>query len=71
MTALHHACANGHDEVVTHLLSHGRLLVNKADNNGGTALHWAASGRHATILKQLLAFPSVDSSAVDKVCPFS
>lgn len=71
MTALHHASANGHADVVARLIAESRLLVNATDNSGNTALHWAVDGRHAVIMEQLLAAPSVDPNVADAVCtPF-
>jgi ankyrin repeat protein len=61
-TALHAAALNGHQQVVSALLSHG-AAVNAADALGHTALHLAARGGHECVLSVLLA-ARADTQAV-------
>ncbi|KAJ3278143.1 hypothetical protein HK104_002609, partial [Borealophlyctis nickersoniae] len=42
-TALHYAAANGHLDIVSHILPHLTVHdINKGNEDGSTALHWAA-----------------------------
>ena len=36
-------------------------------NDGETPLHWGVSGRHAAIVRELVAVPGIDINAADKV----
>jgi Ankyrin repeats (many copies) len=47
------ACMYGREEAVAYLADHGADLLDRADS-GATALHWAAGGAHAGIIKLLL-----------------
>ncbi|XP_042498538.1 ankyrin repeat-containing protein At5g02620-like [Macadamia integrifolia] len=55
-TALHVAVIEGRLDVVKILLEKkGEVLVNKADKDGRTALHYAVSNRYKNVLEQLLS----------------
>lgn len=57
-TPIHMACANGHLDVVTYLLSllsfsDAKALVNTVNAEGNTALHWASLNGHLSIVELL------------------
>ena len=60
-----YAARNGHNEVVRALLSAPGIDVNKADNNGGTAVIQAASKGHTEVVRALLAVPGIDVNKAD------
>lgn len=64
-TALTLACASGHNEIVTMLLSRGDIDVNAKDNKRElqTALMWACKKGYESIVKLLLAREDVDVDA--------
>jgi ankyrin repeat protein len=51
-TALHKACANGHLNVVTLLMSNNALFL--PNTNGNTPLHWAALNGHLAVVNALI-----------------
>lgn len=60
-TPIHMAAANGHDEVLQFLLSlisaeEAKVLVNKQNDSGNTALHWAALNDHVKTVEILCDF---------------
>jgi len=74
-TALHFACWTGNEAVVGCLLEAATsvscegALVNLADGNGQSALHYAArqgSEQHAAVIKVLLATPGINANARNK-----
>lgn len=66
MTALHHASANGHADVVARLLADHHLNASILDASGNTALHWASDAGHEEVVRHLVV--SIDPSAVAQVC---
>lgn len=52
-TALHFACANGHADVVSELLTRGAALT--PNEAGNSPLHWACLLGHAPVVELLLA----------------
>ena len=54
-TALMYACANGHREVIEHLLRTYDLDLSLTDNDGSTALYYAAHGGHIEVINVLLS----------------
>jgi ankyrin repeat protein len=52
-TLLHHAVINGDFNALIELLDYGSEK-NAQDDNGWTALHFAAQNRHSTIVMELL-----------------
>ncbi|KAJ4979408.1 hypothetical protein NE237_010188 [Protea cynaroides] len=66
-TALHEAVIEEHPEVVEILLQKkGRELVNKVDENGRTALHYAASQICHSIVQQLLRHDTYSAYQLDE-----
>ncbi|ESW97120.1 hypothetical protein KL918_000730 [Ogataea parapolymorpha] len=60
-TPIHMAAANGHDQVCQYLLrllskGDAQNLVNKQNESGNTALHWAAYNGHTETIKVLCEF---------------
>ncbi|KAK6348997.1 hypothetical protein TWF730_009757 [Orbilia blumenaviensis] len=53
-TALFHAAANGHMEVLNILIENDEIDINAQDIGGGTALHWAALKGREDITSTLL-----------------
>jgi ankyrin repeat protein len=72
-TPFHIACSRGNWPVVHHLLElgrraglddgDGRYRLNQRDQNGETALHWAARSGRRDIVALLLAQPAIDAAA--------
>ncbi len=69
-TPFHIACSRGNWPVVHHLLQllgdqkgEPESQVNQRDQNGETALHWAARSGRCDIVALLLAQPSIDAAA--------
>lgn len=57
-TALHHACLNGHLEVVRLLISHESTQIDMPDIREATPLYLASWAGHAKIVEMLLSHPS-------------
>ncbi|XP_037955613.1 ankyrin repeat and sterile alpha motif domain-containing protein 1B-like [Teleopsis dalmanni] len=55
-SALHHACINGHNDIVRLLLAH-EASPNLPDSRGSSPLHLAAWAGHQEIVKMLLSHP--------------
>ncbi|KAG7831813.1 hypothetical protein KL919_000772 [Ogataea angusta] len=60
-TPIHMAAANGYDQVCQYLLAllskdDAQYLVNKQNESGNTALHWAAYNGHVKTIKVLCEF---------------
>ena len=69
-TCLMRASLNGHTETVRYLLSLPEMDVTQADNNGNTALHMAASWKHAEVVQVLIdAGADVDNRNSDMQTP--
>ena len=72
-TPFHIACSRGNWPVVHHLLElgrraglddgDGRYRLNQRDQNGETALHWAARSGRRDVVELLLAQPAIDAAA--------
>ncbi len=62
---LHHACSEGHLDLVTLLLLDHRFHPQIADEAGCRALHLAAFAGHEKVVRLLLADPRVDPFAKD------
>ena len=69
-TPFHIACSRGNWPVVHHLLQllgdqkgEPESQVNQRDQNGETALHWAARSGRRDIVALLLAQPAIDAAA--------
>ena len=54
------AAEHGYDEIVSQLLEHPEVKVNKRDWEGETPLYAAASHNHTEVVKALLDQPTVD-----------
>lgn len=54
-TGLHFASANGHFDVVQHILDNCEFDINKSNSTGNTPLHWAAFNGNLSIIELLLA----------------
>ena len=52
---LHLACANGFKDVAKVLCDTPKCEVDGIDNNGRTALHWAAATGYPAVIRVLLA----------------
>ena len=64
-TPLHHACREGHLDMVKMLIAEFKTNVNCADSNGWTPLHHACSKRHLDIVKMLIAEFKADVNCAD------
>ncbi|EER18104.1 Ankyrin repeat-containing protein YAR1, putative [Perkinsus marinus ATCC 50983] len=69
-TAMLLAAANGHSEVVQALLEKAgegkkKMVVNQANGQGNTSLHWAALNGHLAVCK-ILVGAGADATAVNK-----
>ncbi|GMI00740.1 hypothetical protein TrVE_jg11100 [Triparma verrucosa] len=59
-TALHNACANGHETCCSHILAQEEVL-HLANDAGNTPLHWASTNGHKKVVGLLLKrFPDID-----------
>ncbi|ESK95673.1 cytoplasmic protein [Moniliophthora roreri MCA 2997] len=57
-TILHMICGNGHDDILDFILSKiPSTLLSAQNNNGSTALHWAALNSHLSTMQKLVQFP--------------
>mmetsp|Transcript_14125 Transcript_14125/g.23088 ORF Transcript_14125/g.23088 Transcript_14125/m.23088 type:complete len:406 (-) Transcript_14125:1387-2604(-) len=63
-TALHKACANGHDDVVKFLLEKGAECMK--NESGNSPLHWAIQNRQMETVKLLLATPTSKANVLEK-----
>ena len=59
-TLLHHACGSGHVSLVTLLLAHPGIDVNRVDDSGCTPFLVACWGGQVEVIKLLLRDPRVD-----------
>jgi ankyrin repeat protein len=67
LTSLHHACLNGHTEVVRLLVNSNRLQdMNKGDSLGDTPLHYACRGNNADVVKLLINSNYLQTMDIDK-----
>jgi ankyrin repeat protein len=58
-TALHSACENGHDRIVSLLLAHPDIDVNKKTDGGSTPFLWACCNGETSCVRLLLKDPRV------------
>jgi ankyrin repeat protein len=54
MNALHLSAFNGHDVVISKLITDGKSVINERDSEGATALQWASLRGHSKSVQQLL-----------------
>jgi len=64
-TGLHGAAFHGIGEIVPALSATKEWSINERDNNGRTALLWAAIRGHEDVVKQLLELKNIDPKAED------
>lgn len=67
-TALHVACFNGQDAVVSELIDYG-ANVSQPNNKGFTPLHFAAASTHGALCLEFLVNNGADVNV--QVCPLS
>jgi ankyrin repeat protein len=65
-TPLHEAISGGHLKIVEALLLHPQVDVNCVDENGMSALMYAARKGHRDIVNALLQRPDIDINSVDE-----
>jgi ankyrin repeat protein len=65
-TALHAACANGHDDVVEVLLTHASADVNMKNADRYTPLLLACMNNHARVVEVLMKRPELDINLSDQ-----
>lgn len=65
-TALHVACFNGQDAVVSELIDYG-ANVSQPNNKGFTPLHFAAASTHGALCLEFLVNNGADVNV--QVCP--
>jgi len=64
MNALLLACWNGHDHIISYLLSHG-ANIRDISEDGWTVLHFAVNKQRYDTVKLLLTQASLDINATD------